>query len=115
MIDEKNLIEIMLKIREREHGTPKGMIDWFIQVIEACPKLNEWTSVSKGLPSKYKHTARSYPVLVTYLSALDGKPISDSIAHYDFFDDSWKWDEDDEDVRVKITAWKYLPEPYKED
>jgi hypothetical protein len=41
MIDEKKLIEVMLKCREREHGTPKGMIDWFISVIEACPKLDE--------------------------------------------------------------------------
>ena len=41
MIDEKKLIEVMLKCREREHGTPKAMIDWFIDVIEACPKLDE--------------------------------------------------------------------------
>lgn len=50
MIDEKVLIGVMLKSREREHGTVASLIDWFIEVINKCPKVCEWIPCSERLP-----------------------------------------------------------------
>ena len=54
MIDEKRLIEVMLKSREREHGPVASLIDWFIQVVEACPKVGEWIPCSERLPEDFE-------------------------------------------------------------
>lgn len=58
------------------------------------------------------------PVHVTYLSIFDKKPLCDQLAVY-CEDGSWRWYDsqcyidDMEIVKVKITAWKPLLQPYQ--
>ena len=69
-------------------------------------KNNNWIPVSTGL----------YPddneiVQVTYLGYYDQNYYCDAFAYR--YNGKWFWNEDDGDVKVKITAWRYNCEPYQ--
>lgn len=49
-------------------------------------------------------------VQVTYIGYLDNKPYCDAFAYME--DGHWYWSETDTPVKVKITAWKYICDPY---
>ena len=71
-------------------------------------KNNNWIPVSSGLfPDDMEN------VQVTYLGCRDNKPYCDGLAYIKF--GIWHWSEDSEEVKVKITAWKKLCEPYEEE
>ena len=68
-------------------------------------KNNSWTPVSSGLfPDDMED------VQVTYLGYVDNKPHCDAFAFRS--DGKWHWTQSDDDVQVKITAWKRNCEPY---
>ena len=73
--------------------------------------MNEWISVLDQLPDQ------EVPVLVTYVSFADGVTLhADGIANIRY--GGWCWYEDsssdnDEEVKVEITAWMHLPSPYE--
>ena len=114
MIDEKALIEVMLKAREREHSTVASLIDWFIQVVEACPKVGKWIPCSERLPEEDKDEEYYASVIVT----LDDGRVADGC--YRNADKEWWADASDgesysENVTGRVIAWMPLPEPYKEE
>ena len=84
------------------------------------PAANPWTPCSKKLPelnlfSPWAEIKRmSEPVIVTYEAYLTKELItSDILAVYT--EDGWYWymeDEQPEKVKVEITAWMGLPDPY---
>lgn len=111
MIDEKKLIEELEKWKEQsvedEHDQIwNNAINQCIIEVKRQPKVTEWIPVEERLPKVDEK------VLVTYLGYFDKKPMCDSAAYRDEFGD-WLWVEDDEHVKVKITAWMPLPEPCK--
>ena len=65
----------------------------------------EWIPVTKRLPKE------NQTVQVTFLSGLDGKPCCDMFAYIK--NGIWYDDYDCDRVKVVITAWKPLCEPYK--
>lgn len=95
MIDEKVLIEVMLKSREREHGTVASLIDWFIEVINKCPKVCEWIPCSERLPSE-----DCYCLITTSDSEID-------VREYNY-SKGWRWDGFE-----RVIAWQPLPLAYK--
>lgn len=69
-------------------------------------KNNGWIPVSSGLFPEEKEI-----VQVTFIGFNDGKPYCDEFAYIENGSWHWVYDSDDE-VRVKITAWKYNCKPY---
>lgn len=122
MINEKPLISIItflqLRLREKRiETTPDELLKYILQQINVLTR-NSWIICSISLPpnlQKRKPVKKSHPVLVTYFSALDNQPCCDAIAYYDYKNNCWRWDEDDEEVQVKILAWMPLPDPYKQE
>ena len=80
----------------------------------------EWIPTELELPKPVRLSDISVrnPVHVTYLSIFDKKPLCDQLAVY-CEDGFWRWydpqcDIDDmEIVKVKITAWQPLLQPYQ--
>lgn len=70
--------------------------------------MNEWIPISSGLKPEEKEE-----VQVTYIGYNDGKPYCDEFAHIS--DGIWYWTNSDDEVMVRITAWKYNCEPYMEE
>ena len=108
MIDEKNLIEVMRKAKAKESDRNlKGLIGWFIELIEVCPKVgSKWIPVSERLPELnsdvlcYKKTWKGYEIFVgKYRDA-------DKMFDHPYFD--WK-----QNGFPTVLAWQPLPEPYK--
>lgn len=66
---------------------------------------NEWITVSSGLLPEERED-----VQVTYIGYNDGNPYCDEFAY--MVDGKWYWTNVDDEVRVKITAWKYNCKPY---
>lgn len=66
---------------------------------------NGWVPVSSG-----EFPEEGAIVQVTYLAYYDNKPMCDCFAYIS--DGTWYWSVDNEQVRVKITAWKRNCEPY---
>lgn len=67
-------------------------------------KNNNWVSINSGLLPNDMEI-----VQVTYLGYYDEKPYCDKFAYIK--NGIWYWNADDE-VKVKITAWKKNCEPY---
>ena len=63
-----------------------------------------WTRASIKLPPECT------PVLVTYISLIDRKPLSDLIARYE--NGKWIDHSDNEPVWADITHWMELPRPF---
>ena len=71
-------------------------------------KENDWIPVSSGeLPEEYK------TVHVTFLGYSDNAPYCDMCAYR--IGKNWFWAYNEEPICVKITAWKPIGEPYKEE
>ena len=71
-------------------------------------KENDWIPVSSGeLPEEYK------TVHVTFLGYNDNAPYCDMCAYR--IGKNWFWAYNEESICVKITAWKPICEPYKEE
>lgn len=69
---------------------------------------NDWIPVSSGnLPEEFEE------VHVTYIRHDNGEPCSNAFAYY--YDNKWYWAIYEEEVKVKITAWRPMHEPYRED
>lgn len=68
-------------------------------------KNNDWISIDAGLlPNNMEH------VQITFIGYNDNKPHCEAFAYIN--GGKWYWSLDDQEVRVKITAWKYNCEPY---
>jgi hypothetical protein len=79
----------------------------WIPVSELLPK----NSTRKSIELRDHHY--SDPVIVTYLSLIDGTPnVSDYLAVY-CDDGKWYWFDDLDALCVEVTGWMPLPEPYK--
>ena len=74
---------------------------------EADPKANDWVPVSTG-----QYPKDGEVVNVTYLDYYDNKPMCDDLAYRE--EGKWFW-YDGYEVTVKITAWKPIGEPYREE
>lgn len=96
-----------------------------VGVLEKRPSVGGWIPCKKRMPElnddRYVSSDgryRSDPVLVTYISVLDGKPYTAEETAIWRDDDCWYWGDSengiDDDVKVKIIAWMPLPEAYKE-
>lgn len=113
MIDEKVLIGVMLKSREREHGTVASLIDWFIEVINKCPKVCEWIPCSERLPKDIEDN-EYYPMCIV---TLENGDVCLGVYRHD--DKEWytrmSEGEDVYSTRHKVLAWMYSPQPYKEE
>lgn len=68
-------------------------------------KNNKWIPISSGLLPKEKED-----VQVTYIGYNNGNPYCNKFAY--MVDGEWYWANADDEVKVKITAWKYNCEPY---
>lgn len=53
LISRNTLLEAMQKLSEREHGTPLGMIKWFIEIIIKAPTVKA-KPIVYGKWRKYK-------------------------------------------------------------
>lgn len=108
MIDEKKLIQIMLIAREREFGVPLAMINWFLDMIVAQPKVGEWIPCIEKLPKEKEDvlisTYRSEVVIVNMQKDLGG-----NIYFEESFDGVFTWE------LVDVIAWQPLPKPYEEE
>lgn len=67
--------------------------------------MNGWVSVGAGLFPEDKKT-----VQVTYIGYYDGKPYCDAFAYR--LNGEWKWFDDDTNINVEVTAWRYNCMPY---
>lgn len=117
MIDEKKLIKeirnmvLPLTIPEVDDGTTLAYNEALVDVltaIEEQPKVEGWIPVEERLPDFGEI------VLVTYIGLTSNKEFSGKMAFLNYNGD-WYWNSDRyiaEIVRVKITAWMPLPEPY---
>ena len=106
MIDEKILIEVMLRSREREHGTVASLIYWFIQVAEACPKVGKWIPVSEKLPD-----TKSKPYKLVLIQTKTSMCVGSMNAAEQWFgEDGTGWGAE---LKDEVIAWMPLPEPYK--
>lgn len=106
MIDEKKLISHIEK-RYREWGEEYDAMQ-ILGDIEDFPKVDGWIPVEERLPDFGEI------VLVTYIGLTSNKEFSGKMAYLSYNGD-WYWNSDRyiaEIVRVKITAWMPLPEPY---
>lgn len=69
-------------------------------------KTTDWNPVGiVGFPNNGE------PVVVTYLSCIDGRPCCDAVAYRS--GNRWRWRDSDDLVEVIITAWKPCDEPYR--
>ena len=74
--------------------------------------IREITGEKEWIPTKYGvFPAVRKMVQVTYRSYNNGRPLCDEFAYMEE-DGVWRWGHDDEVPKVKITAWKYINEPY---
>lgn len=82
-----------------------------------CNELLPDTDDLYNLTDEHGHTIyTSEPLLVTYLSAIDGKPTTSyETAMYNSYDDKWYWGNDEDGLKrlclVEIIAWMPLPSP----
>lgn len=117
MIDEKTLIEVMLKSREREHGTVASLIDWFIQVVEACPKVAEWIPCSEPPEKEDTYLVAWLPTYTTENGDTRFYPCE--YPHYymlaDYYDEEWDFNLPDayKGEEAVLLAWQPLPPAYK--
>lgn len=106
MIDEKKLISHIEK-QYREWGEEYDAMQ-ILGDIEDFPKVDGWIPVEERLPDFGEI------VFVTYIGLNSNKEFSGRMAFLNYNGD-WYWNSDRyiaEIVRVKITAWMPLPEPY---
>lgn len=74
--------------------------------------IREITGEKEWIPTKFGvFPAVRKMVQVTYRSYNNGRPLCDEFAYMEE-DGVWRWGHDDEVPKVKITAWKYINEPY---
>ena len=83
--------------------------------------LTGWIPVSEGLPEAAESEdcrGEVTPVLITYLGYYDMEPHEGGLAIW-CEDNTWRWYNETLDVnmmdvvKVEITAWMPLPEPYR--
>lgn len=71
-------------------------------------QIIDWIPANSGiLPEEGEN------VQVTYLGYYDDKPYCDGMAYLE--NGKWYWSDDNEEIIVKITAWKPTGEPYREE
>ena len=69
---------------------------------------NNWVPISSGVyPDDNEY------VQVTFIGYNDGLPHCEAFAYR--CEGKWYWALDDMNVRVQITAWKYMCKPYEEE
>ena len=92
-----------------EHGINNAYIEKISDALTELKSKNEenWISTSTGLfPNEMEH------VQVTFIGYNDQEPHCYAFAYRN--DNQWFWTLDDTPVKVKITAWQYNCNPYKD-